>query len=123
MGVSLLTGTACWFRLAIGLPCPGCGLTRSFAALLHGAFREAFFWHPLPLLALALLPVAVPLFIVLRRRQQSKAIAATLWVALAVILAVYAVRMLLYFPHTEPLTLHRDALWRLFLRNIIGFNI
>jgi hypothetical protein len=32
----------CPFRLATGLPCPGCGLTRSWTALAHGEFRTAF---------------------------------------------------------------------------------
>ncbi len=30
-----------------GLPCPGCGLTRSFVSLGHGHFWEALHWHPL----------------------------------------------------------------------------
>jgi hypothetical protein len=73
--------------------------------------------------AIALLPAAAPLFVILKRHKQNKALAALLWAAIVAILAVYAVRMLLYFPHTEPLTLHRDALWRLALRHIIGLNI
>jgi hypothetical protein len=35
----------CPFRLATGLPCPGCGLTRSFVAMGHGDVREAFRQH------------------------------------------------------------------------------
>lgn len=31
----------CPFRLATGLPCPGCGLTRSWVALAHGDFSTA----------------------------------------------------------------------------------
>lgn len=41
----------CPFFNATGLPCPGCGLTRSFVCLGHGHLSEAFKWHPLgPLL-------------------------------------------------------------------------
>jgi hypothetical protein len=37
----------CPFYTLTGLPCPGCGLTRSFVCLAHGRFAESFHWHPL----------------------------------------------------------------------------
>jgi len=37
----------CLFYHLTGLPCPGCGLTRSFVFLGHGHFVEALHWHPL----------------------------------------------------------------------------
>ena len=45
----------CWFRLATGLPCAGCGMTRAVVLALHGAPRAAWHAHPfaLPLLGLA----------------------------------------------------------------------
>ena len=42
----------CFFRQATEIPCPGCGLTRGFAALLKFDFFGAFQIHPLsPLFA------------------------------------------------------------------------
>ena len=35
----------CAFRALTGLPCPGCGLTRSFVATAHGELQEAFAFH------------------------------------------------------------------------------
>lgn len=32
----------CVFRATFGIPCPGCGMTRSFVFLAHGDLREAF---------------------------------------------------------------------------------
>lgn len=40
-----LPGT-CTFRELTGLPCPGCGLTRSFISLGHARLREAWNYNP-----------------------------------------------------------------------------
>jgi len=40
-------GSICMLRRATGLPCPTCGLTRSFYAMGRGAVGEAFEEHPL----------------------------------------------------------------------------
>jgi hypothetical protein len=45
----------CPTALFLGLPCPGCGLTRATMALLHGDFGAALRFHPLS-------PVLLPLF-------------------------------------------------------------
>lgn len=37
----------CAFHNFTGLPCPGCGLTRSWVSMAHGQFANAFVWHPL----------------------------------------------------------------------------
>jgi len=33
--------------LVLGMPCPGCGITRAFCFASHGQFRDAFVYHPL----------------------------------------------------------------------------
>jgi hypothetical protein len=43
----------CGFKVLLGAPCPGCGMTRACLALLHGDLAAAWHWHPLAL------PVAV----------------------------------------------------------------
>lgn len=51
----------CPFRLATGLPCPGCGLTRSWVAAAHGDLSTAFadnVFGPVSLVAVALAVVA-----------------------------------------------------------------
>ena len=35
----------CLFRLATGLPCPSCGMTRAFCALGHGDVAAAVHWN------------------------------------------------------------------------------
>jgi hypothetical protein len=47
--------SVCWFKNCTGLPCPGCGLTRSLSCGLHGMFLESLHYHPMGLLILFLL--------------------------------------------------------------------
>jgi hypothetical protein len=49
--------TVCWMNRCTGIPCPGCGLTRSLSCGLRGLFPESFHYHPLGLLILALFTV------------------------------------------------------------------
>lgn len=41
------SGIGCIFRFLTGIPCPGCGLTRAYTALLHLDLSAAFSFHPL----------------------------------------------------------------------------
>ncbi len=53
-----LPGWPCPFKAIFGIPCPGCGLSTSIAALLHGDWQNAFSLHafaPVFLLAVVLL--------------------------------------------------------------------
>ncbi|MDB6110375.1 MAG: hypothetical protein JWR69_2125 [Pedosphaera sp.] len=54
----------CWFQEATGLPCPGCGMTRSLSCGIRGMFADSWNHHPLGLfvLGLFLLTAAQSLF-------------------------------------------------------------
>ena len=54
----------CLFRYVTGLPCPGCGLTRSFSCILHGEFERGYEFHPFGFVLLPLFVfIAVTVFI------------------------------------------------------------
>ena len=51
----------CWFHSMTGLPCPGCGLTRSVLAIGSGEFAAAWQFNPFGYLVYAVLLVLVVL--------------------------------------------------------------
>lgn len=51
--------TLCAVRAVTGVPCPGCGLTRSFVAAAHGDLGAAFAFHPFGPVLLALCGVGL----------------------------------------------------------------
>ena len=103
----------------LGIPCPGCGLTRATLALAHGDFQRAFSFHPLVF-------VLAPLFIAAvsntaleyvrgpspRRTATpwlaSRTKTAIAWVLLAATLCVWAARFLGYFGGPAPVQTLRD---------------
>ncbi|MDR2547626.1 MAG: DUF2752 domain-containing protein [Lachnospiraceae bacterium] len=98
----LLTGTSCAIKSTIGVPCPGCGLVRSYLSLLTSGWREAFSYHPL----FAYLPLFILVWIVKRYRHGSENPRWFILFArgsLVLLMAVFAVRMILFFPHTAPM--------------------
>jgi hypothetical protein len=63
-------GDLCWFHAVFHVPCPLCGMTRSFAALAHGDAAAALRFHPAgPLLCAAMLVFAVGAVVALVRRS------------------------------------------------------
>ena len=64
-------GGACWFHEVFGLPCPLCGMTRSFVALAHGRIGDAFRFHAAgPLLAAAMAVFVVAVAVAWARRAK-----------------------------------------------------
>lgn len=46
IAATLLGKGICYFKNITGIPCPGCGMTRSFLLILQGKFTEAWKIHP-----------------------------------------------------------------------------
>lgn len=60
---------ACPFRAATGLPCPGCGVTRSVTLLLRGRVSESWEMHPFGLPILFVLVTIIGVGLMARRRR------------------------------------------------------
>lgn len=59
----------CPFRLVTGLPCPGCGLTRSWVYLTHWQWTDSLLAHPFGVVLLALLLALVVAVVSARARH------------------------------------------------------
>jgi hypothetical protein len=100
----------CPMALILGLPCPGCGITRAFCFASHGHFAEAFRFHPLWPLILAYLTFLWGYQMVeVARGEPPKLptyrIAGT---ALTVLLGFWAVRLVWFFTHGGLQTMAHD---------------
>ncbi len=83
----------CPFRSLTGIPCPTCGLTRSFAALTRLDFSESFYYHPLTILILALLYLVLYLDTSTLSKKELKISNQALYIGGAIIFAVYLFRL------------------------------
>jgi hypothetical protein len=101
--LALLLGAfpPCVVKLAVGAPCPGCGLTRATLALLRLDFAEVWRLHPLapvvsPLVGWLLLrPLAVNLGLLPRSAGwlRGRALVVVIVMAVAATWVVYAARL------------------------------
>ena len=93
--------TLCPFRLLTGLPCPGCGMGHALVLALRGDFSASWRFHPLglPLLVLWTAWLGWGAFNLARGRTFSDGFLPVLrrpaltWAALALVLGVYAARV------------------------------
>jgi hypothetical protein len=95
----------CVFHALTGLNCPGCGMTRSLYALLHGNLRLAVKDNALFILALAALAVWGGRFAVRKIRNQPAMFNISpkfLWLFLVVALVFAVVRNLPGFEWLSP---------------------
>ena len=116
-----LFSAPCFFYSVIGIPCAGCGSSRALSLLVQGQIKEAITMHPLILLSLLIFISLLTIVIVkLIMRAKGKAFHLPLsqrnWKILffslvALYLVVYVVRMVLYFPHEEPMCYNHNSVW------------
>jgi hypothetical protein len=112
----MLDGNLCLFKRVLGLPCPGCGLTRAYLSLLRFDLGNAFFYHPL-----FIIPLGIGLIILLRHRPVFKTLYHNnyIWGLIGILFfSVWIVRMFLLFPETPPLDYDSRALLPTLIRLI-----
>ncbi|CUQ32213.1 hypothetical protein BH721_11745 [Clostridium baratii] len=99
----------CIIRTLIGIPCPGCGMTRAWIEAINFNFYEAFKFHPLFLLA----PILIILIIIRGKEstdKYTKYIDISIVAIIILFLGVYVFRMYRYFPSDIPMNINRESI-------------
>lgn len=109
---NMIVGKVCPIRIAFGIPCPSCGITRAFLLLLRGKILKATIMHPLwiPLVILVMVFLFVRYFIT----DENKAlklmhilkICTVVTIVLCLILYLY--RMIAWYPDRAPMLYDAD---------------
>lgn len=90
--VCLLFFYECPFHYLLGIPCPGCGMTRALFSLLLLRFGRAFYYHPgIYLILPGFLLWCAEQFKLLTLRHRTKKVLLTL--GIAALLLIYFVRL------------------------------
>lgn len=99
----------CLVKNITGIPCPGCGLTRSYLALLNGHLILAFFYHPLfftiPFILLIILFLNCDF-----KPTFTKYFDCFLYGMILLFCLTYIIRMILYFPTLPPMNFNPEGL-------------
>ena len=118
-----VSGTTCLLKSTIGLPCPGCGLTRAVLLALQGDFSAAFHAHPLFPLAILVLAVVPAVLLVRPRLLNTRASFIAGLVILILFVLVYIIRMIQGFPDTPPMDYNADSLMGRLFRLLFGSHV
>jgi len=81
---------SCVFKALTGIPCPTCGMTRSFLSLLKLDLKSAFYYHPL----FWVVPIIAGSFLIKNERIR-KYRKAFLVLTVTLFIAVYLLRLFL----------------------------
>lgn len=90
--------TSCISKLLIGIPCPGCGITRAFLCLIKLDIKGAIYYNPL----IFIVPIIIWILIFKERPIINKIYKSRLfWILLfCLIFIVYILRFIYIFPNS-----------------------
>jgi hypothetical protein len=117
--IAELFGKSCFFLSVLGIPCAGCGSTRAIRFLLQGKMLDALRMHPLiivTVLSLVVITVYGVAFFVAKMRGKSfesplspRATKIVFFSLVTLYVVVYIIRMVLFFPDTEPMLYNKHS--------------
>lgn len=98
----------CLIKYTVGIPCPGCGLTRAWLSFFKMDLRGALRWHPL----FWIVPFIIIIGVFVKGKVfENKRANRMLWLLLAIlVLGVYCVRMIRLFPDHAPMEYNKQSL-------------
>lgn len=97
----------CLFKNVLGIPCPGCGMTRAFLALTDLNFRLAFSYHPL-----FIIPIIIFIILFLHKKKYLSNVQTNMITTILAIIsiALYIFRIIIFFPTTPPMDFNETAI-------------
>ena len=101
-------GTTCPMKILVGLPCPGCGLTRAFELLLKGEVKKSFRMHPFLIFFLGIF--VLELFFKTKGKKYSYIKNGYIIIVIVLAIIFYCWRMTRFFPGEEPMKYYDDNL-------------
>jgi len=110
VGTQWLFGTVCPVLFVVGVPCPGCGLTRAGLLFLGGQWVDSWRMHPLVVPTVA--------FVGLAGWSHFFRPGAWRWVygaggvLVVVMVGLYVFRMITVFPYEAPMQVNNSAIFR-----------
>ena len=105
---SKITGSICLIRGLTGVPCPSCGMSRAIIAFINGDIINAFKFHPL-----FWLPFILFVLIVFKRKFFKQIIIG----AIISTIAIYFLRMAIFFPNIEPMKYNEKSIINQIIEN------
>ncbi|MCL2198892.1 MAG: DUF2752 domain-containing protein [Defluviitaleaceae bacterium] len=122
VAVGFFTGTMCWVQATTGFPCPGCGSTRAVFLLAEGDLAGALNWHPLILLSLVVIPYLAIRHTIFKKKPVPN-IEKYIFIGIGFLyMSVFAIRMILFFPHTPPMEMYEHTVVRRLIAIIFGVS-
>ncbi len=118
MGLNYIYGSVCFSTIMLGIPCPGCGITRATKLMLTGHFKESFQMHPL----LPLVIFGVLSYPIIKKILKNYILIVKIYVIICLVIFIgfYIYRMKVYYPNIQPMVYYKDNyLYRItvFLQN------
>ena len=107
----------CPFKMTTGLPCPGCGITKSFAFIYDGDLTKSFYYHLFgPFAFTFCIGLIIMLSIeIITKKEFSKSIFFNIKIAyvLGVVLSTYHIIRLINFLNENDLTsILEQSIWK-----------
>jgi hypothetical protein len=100
--LALLPFPTCVLRLALGIPCPACGLTRATLAAMRLDFGAAMRWHPLSLALIAVTALMGAAAFAASDRVWKKMVVVTTGAAGVLLIVVWVLRFAGWFGGPVP---------------------
>ena len=101
-----ISGIGCPIRYMTGIPCAGCGMTRAAVALVLLDFKQALHYHPM----VYALPIFVALYLLARHKGKSGN--AVLWIACALFIITYLLRILIFKDAVLAIDITDGKIWK-----------